>query len=115
MPRYRLTPSRFSDIADRFQILAEPARLAILHAMRDGERTVSQLVERTGLGQTNVSKHLRLLHACGFVKRRRNSRFMHYSAADRDIYRMCDAMCGHLDKERRLRGGRRPGSRVRAR
>lgn len=103
MTRLKLTPSLFSIIADRFKILAEPARLAILHEMRGGERTVSELVQRTGLGQTNVSKHLRLLHAHGFVRRRKNSRFMHYSASDRDVFRLCDAMCGHLEKERRSR------------
>ena len=103
MTRIKLTPDLFSIIADRFRILAEPARLSILHEMRGGERTVSELVERTGLGQTNVSKHLRLLHAHGFVKRRKNSRFMHYSASDQDVYRLCDAMCGHLAKEKRTR------------
>jgi DNA-binding transcriptional ArsR family regulator len=103
MARPQLRPALFSVIADRFRILAEPARLSILHEMRGGERTVNELVERTGLGQTNVSKHLRLLHAKGFVRRRRNSRFVHYSAADRDIYRLCDAMCGHLEAGKKRR------------
>lgn len=107
MARTKLTPALFSDIANRFAILAEPARLSILHEMRRGERTVTELVERTGLGQTNVSKHLRLLHAHGFVKRRKNSRFMHYSASDRNIYQLCDAMCAHLENEKRSRNPRR--------
>lgn len=86
-------------VADRFKVLAEPARLSILDALRGGERTVSELVEKTGLLQANVSKHLRLLHAHGFVKRRRNSQFVHYSAADRAVFRLCDAMCDHIENE----------------
>ncbi|HSB60401.1 MAG TPA: ArsR family transcriptional regulator, partial [Vicinamibacteria bacterium] len=36
-------------IADRLRALAEPARLQILSQLRRGERTVSELVARTGL------------------------------------------------------------------
>jgi DNA-binding transcriptional ArsR family regulator len=99
MGKLKRSPALFTAVADRFKVLAEPARLSILHAMRRGERTVSDLVEETGLSQANVSKHLRLLHAFGFVKRRRNSQFMHYSAADRAIFKLCDAMCDHVEAE----------------
>lgn len=103
MGKRSLTPALFGAIADRFKLLAEPARLMILDAMRNGEKTVGELVERTGLAQANVSKHLRLLHAHGFVRRRKNSQFVHYSAADRGVYRLCDAMCAHLEQETNAR------------
>jgi len=103
MGKASLTPALFDVIADRFKLLAEPARLMILDAMRGGEMTVTELVERTGLAQANISKHLRLLHAHGFVKRRKNSQFVHYSAADRAVYKLCDAMCAHLEQDTRVR------------
>ena len=109
MGKLSLSPALFGAVADRFKLLAEPARLMILDAMRDGEMTVTELVDRTGIAQANVSKHLRLLHAHGLVKRRKNSQFVHYSAADRAIYKLCDAMCAHLERDARAR--RKPATR----
>ncbi len=102
MGKLRRSPELFIAVADRFRVLAEPTRLAILDALRGRELTVSELVARTGLSQPNVSKHLRLLHAHGFLKRRKNSQSVHYSAADRAVYKLCDAMCDHIDNESRL-------------
>ena len=109
MRKPRRSPALFILVADRFKALAEPARLSILYALRGGERTVSELVEETGLSQANVSKHLRVLFVHGFLKRRKNSQFVHYSAADRAVFRLCDAMCDHIESDlkapRRLRLG----------
>jgi DNA-binding transcriptional ArsR family regulator len=94
-----LTPELLTIIAARFKVLAEPARLSILNALRDGEMTVTELVDETRMGQANVSKHLQLLHAHGFVKRRKDGTFTYYAVADRGVFRLCDAMCGHLEAE----------------
>jgi len=64
-------------IAERFRALAEPARLHIMQALRSGEKTVGDLVEITGLGTANVSKHPQLLHASGFVTRRKEGLFVY--------------------------------------
>ena len=80
-----LTPELLELIAERFKALAEPARLKILNSLRDGEKSVSQLMEATGLGQANVSKHLQLLHGLGFVDRRKEGLYVHYSLASRCI------------------------------
>lgn len=98
-----LTPELIEIVAGRFKALGEPARLAILNALRAGERTVSELVEDTGLGQANVSKHLQLLHALGFVRRERDGLYVRYALADRDVFRLCDIMCGRLEAEARER------------
>lgn len=94
-----LSPQLRQLVAARFKALAEPARLGILDVLRDGEMTVTDLVDATGLGQANLSKHLQLLHAHGFVKRRKHGLFTSYAVADRDVYRLCDVMCGHLETE----------------
>jgi DNA-binding transcriptional ArsR family regulator len=83
-------------VAERFRALAEPARLQLLHALDHGERTVSELVAETGMGQGNLSKHLQQLHANGFVKRRRAGLFVYYDLADVDVLKLCEIMCSRL-------------------
>lgn len=99
MPRTSLTPELLDVVAGRFKALGEPARLQMLDCLRDGERTVSELVEATGLGQANVSKHLQLLHTLGFVSRRKEGLFAYYALADRSVLKLCDIMCGRLEAE----------------
>lgn len=98
-----LTPEIMVLIAERFKSLAEPARLQILTCLRSGELTVSELVEETRLGQANVSKHLQLLYAMGFVSRRKEGLFVHYALADRSVFDLCVVMCGRLEAEMKTR------------
>lgn len=99
MAHARLSPEVIALVAERFHALAEPARLHIMQALRAGERTVGELVEATGLGTANVSKHLQLLHAAGFVTRRKHGLYVHYGLAGEDVFRLCDIMCGRLEAE----------------
>jgi DNA-binding transcriptional ArsR family regulator len=93
------TPELLAMVARRFRVLADPARLLILHQLQDGERTVGDIVEATGLPQGTVSKHLQQLHASRFVSRRRDGLFVHYALADDDVLRLCQMVCGRLDDE----------------
>jgi DNA-binding transcriptional ArsR family regulator len=61
-------------------------------------------MEETGLGQANVSKHLQLLHGLGFVDRRKEGLYVHYSLASEDVFRLCDIVCGRLAVEADTRG-----------
>jgi DNA-binding transcriptional ArsR family regulator len=97
-------PALLDLVAERFKALAEPARLRILNVLRDGERTVSELMEATGLGQANLSKHLQMLYALGFVERRKEGLYVHYSLASEDVFRLCDIVCGRLVAEAEARG-----------
>ena len=110
MAQKPLTPQMIELVAERFRALAEPARLHIMQALRAGERTVGELVETTGFGTANVSKHLQLLHAAGFVTRRKDGLRVYYGLAGEDVFRLCDIMCGRLAAEaesrRRLIAGR---------
>lgn len=99
MSKYPLTPELLDLIAERFKALGEPARLRILNALRPGEKTVSELMEATELGQANVSKHLQLLHSMGFVERRKEGLYVHYRLANEDVFHLCDLMCGRLEAE----------------
>ena len=54
--------------ATAFQTLADPTRLRILDALRDGEHAVGDLVTRMNAEQSGISRHLRILHSAGFVR-----------------------------------------------
>lgn len=103
MSSKRLTSEMITLVAKRFAALAEPARLHIMQSLRGGERTVGDLVEITGLGTANVSKHLQLLHGAGFVTRRKEGLFVYYGLAGEDVFTLCDIMCGRLQAEAKSR------------
>jgi DNA-binding transcriptional ArsR family regulator len=50
-----------------FQIIAEPARRALLDALRDGPQPVGELARLAGLSQPNTSRHLRIMREAGVV------------------------------------------------
>jgi len=63
-----------------FEVLAEPHRRQILELLRDGERAAGELVDRLGIAQPTVSKHLKLLRDHGLVSVRQD--------AQRRVYRL---------------------------
>ena len=52
-----------------FEIVAEPARRALLDLLLQGPRPVGELAREAGLSQPNASRHLRLLREAGLVER----------------------------------------------
>lgn len=52
------------------EVIAEPTRRRIMDALLDGELPVADLVDRLGLPQPAVSKHLRVLRDAGLVAAR---------------------------------------------
>lgn len=65
-----------------FHGLADPSRLALLQALRQGERTVSEVAAVTRIGISSASRHLRCLAECGLVEARTDWRYTHYRLAD---------------------------------
>ena len=55
---------------DVFQALADPTRRRIVEVLRSGEQQVGDVVERAGIHQSGVSRHLRILTESGFVAMR---------------------------------------------
>lgn len=94
-----MSPNLLQELAERFKALGEPARLQLLSALREGEQSVTELVEATGLGQANVSKHLQQLCAAGFLSRRKEGTFAYYALADDEVFALCDVMCGRVEAD----------------
>jgi DNA-binding transcriptional ArsR family regulator len=66
--------ARAATTADAFNAIAEPRRRQILDVLAEGERPVNDLVRRLGIGQPQVSKHLRVLREVGAVDVRSQGR-----------------------------------------
>lgn len=99
-----MTPELLELVAERFKALGEPARLRILNHLRSGEATVSDLIDATGMGQANISKHLQLLHTLHFVSRRKDGLFVYYALADESVFQLCDVMCARIARDTKERG-----------
>lgn len=71
-----------------FRGFADPSRLAILEALRAGPRTVTEIVQATGLTQSNVSNHLACLRDCGLAASRQHGRYVRYQLSDERVARL---------------------------
>lgn len=98
----------FDAVAAYFSVLSEPTRLRIMHAICEQEKTVSQIVEELGATQTNISRHLNLMHTSGVLARRKDGKQVYYRAADPAMLEICRSVCNHiaaqLDEKMPLRG-----------
>jgi DNA-binding transcriptional ArsR family regulator len=97
-----------------FEVLAEPHRRHILDLLREGERSVNELVAGLGLSQPGVSKHLRILREAGLVEVRADAQRRLYTLRPQPLrelhqwlepYRrlwsgQLDALERHLDRTR---------------
>ena len=83
----------FVAVARYFALLSEPTRLRILHAICQAEQSVSAIVAATGATQTNVSRHLALMHQAGVVSRRREGSTVYYGVADPEFVSICRSVC----------------------
>ena len=70
--------ARAATTTDAFNAVAEPRRRQILDLLAEGERPVNDMVERLGLAQPQVSKHLRVLREVGLVDVRDEGRRRFY-------------------------------------
>jgi len=65
-----------------FKGLGDPVRLRALEFLQDGEKSVGEIVQHLGLPQNQVSMHLGCLRWCGYVRTRRDGRYIFYSLGD---------------------------------
>lgn len=88
--------------AKLFRGFADASRLAILEALREGPLTVSQIVERTGLSQSNASNHLACLRDCALVTSVQEGRYVRYSLGGPEVRKLLDtaqALLGRVGDE----------------
>lgn len=96
-----MTGPQLEAVSRLFGVLSEPSRLVLLHALRDGPLTVTDLVAASRMKQANVSKHLSVLHHHHLVRRERNGLTVLYEIADPTVFSLCDLVCGKVQSDAR--------------
>lgn len=71
--------------AKLFRGFSEPSRLSIIEVLRQGEMTVTDICQATGLTQPNASNHLACLLGCRLLRREQRGRFAYYRLADERV------------------------------
>ncbi|MFI7481552.1 ArsR/SmtB family transcription factor [Kocuria sp. M1R5S2] len=87
-----------------FRALATPSRLRLLCLLGEGQATVSQLVERSGLSQPLVSQHLRILRETGLVTLTRSGREAVHALADTHVGHIVADAVAHAAEPRSASG-----------
>ena len=76
--------------AKLFRGLGDPSRLSILVALRQGPLTVTEILQKVGLSQSNTSNHLACLRDCGLVTARQEGRHVTYQLGDDRVGELLD-------------------------
>ena len=91
-----LSAGQLAEVSRIFSALSEPSRLVLLQALHDGPLTVNELMDACSMKQSNVSKHLGILHQHRLVRRERNGPFVTYAISDPMVFSLCDLVCGKM-------------------
>ena len=78
--------------AEVCKTLSSPKRLEILNSLKEGEKTVSELVEILGVPKANVSQHLAVMRHRGILDSRRDGVNIYYRVANSKVIRACMLM-----------------------
>ncbi len=84
---------------------ADPKRLILINALRDGERSVTELCDLTGISQTNASQHLAILKSKGLVTSRRGGQRVFYTVTSPAINEALDLLRGVMAEQMGLPAG----------
>ncbi len=105
--REPLAGSEIERFAGVLKALASPARLRIVNILAQGESTVTELCERSGLKQSLVSQQLKILRLSNIVSSRKEVPHTYYSLKERNVIGMlnCLSRCESIEggePERRI-------------
>ena len=93
--------------AELCKVLTDPKRLALLDALRAGDRSVGDLAGTIGATLANTSQHLAVMRSAGLVESTREGTTIRYRIAEPAISEACDIVGGII--ERRI-GRRTPAT-----
>lgn len=74
------------EISKIFKALDDPKRIFILRMIQDGELCACDILEKMQITQPTLSHHMKILCDSGFVKGRKEGKWMHYSIDERGIF-----------------------------
>ena len=76
--------------SDLCKTLANAKRQMIMNALRDGEISVGEIAQRTGIAQATLSQHLAIMRTRGVVNSRRAGASVLYSLSNPKILQAFD-------------------------
>lgn len=97
--------------AEICKTLANPKRLEIIAALKEGELSVGELVEKLGITKANVSQHLAVLRQRKVVTSRRDGVNIYYRINNPKITEACALMKAVLLEQ--IEEGERLAKRIR--
>ena len=86
-------------VAEYFKMLSEVSRLQILSCLRAGPMNGKEIIEATGIGQANLSKHLKALTQAGILSRQPQGVTVYYQIADPVIFELCELVCDRITNQ----------------
>lgn len=90
--------------SDICKTLASAKRIEIISALKDGEKTVSELVDILGVPKANVSQHLALMRYKGILKSRRAGTNIYYCVYNPKVIQACSLMKEVLMEQMKEKG-----------
>ena len=76
--------------AEFFKVLGHPARIRVLEVLRDGERSVSELVPEVGIESSHLSQQLGIMRRANLVQARKEGSTVIYSVTDDTLFELLD-------------------------
>ena len=95
----KLDLSDLNRVASFFRSFAEPTRLALLQELKQGPRTVGELVDTLPTTQANVSKQLKILYDAGLLSREKQGTSVSYTICEPIVLDLCRIACEKLNRE----------------
>lgn len=80
--------------------IADPKRLLIIDELRDGPRTVGEIVAALGISQPNASQHLGMLRDRGIVNTRRVGSNIYYELTSMKVVQAVDLLCEFMAEQK---------------
>ncbi len=94
----KMTEESIGEVSQMLKALSDPTRLKIMQTLHHEELCVTDIVEKVGSGQANISKHLQVLAKVNLVQTRREGTTIYYSILDPVVNKMCEAICNGYAK-----------------
>lgn len=85
--------------AEVCKTFGHPKRLMVISTLREGERTVTELADHTGIDTSNLSQHLHILRDKGLVSTRRDGTKIYYRLSHPNIGKALDLMSSFLEQQ----------------
>ena len=90
--------------AEMCKVFSNSIRLEILNLLRNKELSVTELIKKTKLSQTNISQHLSIMKSKGIVVSNRKGKNIYYKLTNQKIIKAFDIIRDVLTEKLKKNG-----------